>query len=326
MSLTRRMIFGAAVLGALSIVSTAQAQLYPNRVIRIVVPFPPGGLNDNVARIVQPFLQEELGQPVIIENRSGASGIVGTDFVAKSPPDGYTVAVVASSHSVTPATGVKLPYDTMYDLAAVGLLVRDPLLFIVGDAVPAKTLAEFVALAKSQPDKLNYSTPGTASQSHFVTELFDERAGIKMTEIPYRGGAPAMLALISGEAQFAVLSTQLSSPQVAAGKVRALASGGRMRDAHFPNVPTLAEAGFPGLEALQWVGMLAPAKTPKDIIAKLNAALQKTLARPDVISRFTAQGVTAASSSPEEFQTLIDTEVKQWIEVAQKSGTPAAGK
>lgn len=326
MSLTRRMIFGAAVLGALLIVSTAQAQPYPNRIIRIVVPFPPGGLNDNVARIVQPFLQEELGQAVIIENRSGASGIVGTDFVAKSPPDGYTVAVVASSHSVTPATGVKLPYDTVNDLAAVGLLVRDPLLFIVGDAVPAKTLAEFVALAKSQPGKLNYSTPGTASQSHFVTELFDERAGIKMTEIPYRGGAPAMLALISGDAQFAVLSTQLSSPQVAAGKVRALASGGRVRDAHFPNVPTLAEAGFPGLEALQWVGMLAPAKTPKDIIAKLNAALQKTLARPDVISRFTAQGVTAASSSPEEFQTLIETEVKQWTEVAQKSGTPAAGK
>lgn len=320
------MIFGAAVLGALSIVSTAQAQPYPNRVIRIVVPFPPGGLNDNVARIVQPFLQEELGQPVIIENRSGASGIVGTDVVAKSPPDGYTVAVVASSHSVTPATGVKLPYDTVNDLAAVGLLVRDPLLFIVGDAVPAKTLTEFVALAKSQPGKLNYSTPGTASQSHFVTELFDERAGIKMTEIPYRGGAPAMLALISGEAQFAVLSTQLSSPQVAAGKVRALASGGRVRDAHFPNVPTLSEAGFPGLEALQWVGMLAPAKTPKDIIAKLNAALQKTLARPDVVSRFSAQGVTAASSSAEEFQTLIETEVKQWIEVARKSGTSPAEK
>jgi tripartite-type tricarboxylate transporter receptor subunit TctC len=311
-------------MAALSCIVGAQAQPYPNRVIRIVVPFPPGGLNDNVARIIQPFLQEELGQPVIIENRSGASGIVGTDFVAKSAPDGYTVAVVASSHTVTPATGVKLPYDTVQDLAAVGLLVRDPFLFIVGDQVPAKTLAEFVALARSQPGKLNYSTPGSASQSRFVTELFDERADIKMTEIPYRGGAPAMLALISGEAQFAVLSTQLSAPQIAGGKVRALASGGRVRDAHFPNVPTLAEAGFPGLEALQWVGMLAPAKTPKDIIERLNTVLVKTLARPDVIERFTAQGVTAAASSPQEFQTLIETEVKQWIEVAQKSGTPAA--
>jgi tripartite-type tricarboxylate transporter receptor subunit TctC len=227
---------------------------------------------------------------------------------------------------VTPATNAKLPYDTVHDLAAVGLLMRDPLLFIVGDQVPARTLSEFVALARSQPGKLNYSTPGTASQSHFVTELFDERAGIKMTEIPYRGGAPAMLALLSGEAQFAVLSTQLSSPQIKAGKIRPLASGGRVRDGHFPDVPTLAESGFPGLEALQWVGMLAPAKTPKDVIAKLNGALQKVLARPDVVERFTAQGVTAASSSPEEFQTLIETEVKQWTEVAQKSGTSAADK
>ncbi len=314
-------ILGAVFLAALP---AALAQPYPNRVIRIIVPFPPGGLNDNVARIVQPFLQEELGQAVIIENRSGASGIVGTDLVAKSPPDGYTVAIVASSHSVSPATSAKLPYDTVQDLTAVSLLVRDPFLFIVGEQVPAKTLAEFVALAKSQPGKLNYSTPGTASQSHFVTELFDERAGIKMTEIPYRGGAPAMLALLSGEAQFAVLSTQLSSPQIAGGKVRALASGGRVRDTHFPNVPTLAESGFPGLEALQWVGMLAPAKTPKDVIAKLNGALQKILSRPDVAEKFTAQGVTAASSSPEEFQTLIETEVKQWLEVSQRTGPPPA--
>jgi tripartite-type tricarboxylate transporter receptor subunit TctC len=320
----RGFIFSATLVTALSCIAGAHAQPYPNHVIRIVVPFPAAGLNDNVARIIQPFLQEELGQPVIIENRSGASGIVGTDYVAKSPPDGYTVAVVASSHSVTPATNAKLPYDTVHDLAAVGLLVRDPFLFIVGDQVPTKTLAEFVALAKSQPGKLNYSTPGTASQTHFVVELFDELAGIKMIELPYRGGAPAMLALLSGEAQFSALSTQLSSPQIAAGKIRPLASGGRVRDKHFPNVPTLAESGFPGLEALQWVGMLAPAKTPKDAIAKLNSALQKVLARPDVVERFTAQGVTAASSTPEEFQTLIETEVKQWTEVAQENGAPAA--
>lgn len=326
MKLHKHLSFGIAamIFAALSVAASAQAQPYPSRVIRIIVPFPPGGLNDNVARIVQPFLQEELGQPIIIENRSGASGIVGTDLVAKSPPDGYTVAVVASSHSVSPATSAKLPYDTVRDLTAVSLLVRDPFVFIVGEQVPAKTMAEFVALAKSQPGKLNYSTPGTASQTHFVVELFNERAGIKMTEVPYRGGAPAMLALLSGEAQFSVLSTQLSSPQVAAGKVRALASGGRERDGHFPNVPTLAESGFPGLEALQWVGMLAPARTPKDIIAKLNGALQKILARPDVKEKFTAQGVTAASSSPEEFQTLIETEVKQWLEVSQRTGTPPA--
>jgi len=220
---------------------------------------------------------------------------------------------------VTPATGVKLPYDTVQDLAAVGLLVRDPFLFIVGDQVRQRRSPNSSRwpIATGQAE---LSTPGTASQSHFVTELFDERAGIKMTEIPYRGGAPAMLALMSGEAQFAVLSTQLSSPQIAGGKVRALASGGRLRDAHFPNVPTLAESGFPGLEALQWVGMLAP----QDTEGHHREAERRTGQNPGAARRdqpfHTAQGVTAASSSSEEFQTLIETEVKQWLEVSQKKG------
>jgi tripartite-type tricarboxylate transporter receptor subunit TctC len=272
---------------------------------------------------VQPYLQEELGQAVIVENRSGASGIVGTDAVAKAAPDGYTVAIVASSHAVTPATNSKLPYDTVHDLAAVSLLVRDPFLFVISATVPAKTLGEFVTLAKAQTGKFNYATPGTSSQSHFVNELFNERAGIKMTEIPYRGGAPAMLALIAGEAQFAVLSQQLSAPQITAGTIRAVASGGAKREPHYPDLPTLSEAGYPGLEALQWVGMLAPAKTPKEIIARLNTALRKILARPDVASKFEALSVTPASSSPEEFQALIETEVKQWIDVAQKAGMVA---
>jgi tripartite-type tricarboxylate transporter receptor subunit TctC len=316
------LIYAWAFCAALSITGV-QAQTYPNHVIRIVVPFPAGGLNDNVARILQPFLQEELGQPVIIENRSGASGIVGTDFVAKAAPDGYTLAVVASSHTVTPATNSKLPYDTVRDLTAVSLLVRDPFLFVISAKVPAKTMAEFVALAKAQGGKLNYATPGTSSQSHFVTELFDERAGIKMTEIPYRGGAPAMLALISGEAQFAVLSTQLSAPQITAGTIRPIASGGTKREARYPNVPTLSEAGYPGLEALQWVGMLAPAKTPKDVITRLNGAIRKILSRPDVAAKFEALSVTPASSTAEEFQSLIESEVKQWTEVAQKTGIVA---
>ena len=167
---------------------------YPNRVIRIIVPFPAGGLNDNVTRIIQPFLQEELGQPIIIENRTGASGIIGTDAVAKSAPDGYTLLVVASSHTISPVTNVKLPYDTERDFAPISILVRDPFLFVVGNSVPAKTLPEFIAFAKSQPDKINYATPGTASQSRLVTELLSQRAGIKMLEVPYRGGAPAVLA------------------------------------------------------------------------------------------------------------------------------------
>ena len=288
--------------------------------VRIIVPFSAGGLNDNVARVIQPSLQEELGQPVIIENRTGASGIVGTDAVAKAAPDGYTLLVVASSHTVSPATNAKLPYNTERDFAPISLLVRDPLLFVVGNSVHANTLSAFIALAKSEPGKINYATPGTASQSHLVTELLSQRAGIKMLEVPYRGGAPAMLALISGEVQFAVLSTQLSAPQIKSGKVRALASGGRMRDRNFPDLPTLNKSGFSGMEALQWVGILAPVGTPKDTILRLNSALRRILGKPDIVSKLAAQGMTAAASSPEEFQTLISSEIREWKDVAQKAG------
>ncbi len=273
-----------------------------------------------MARVIQPSLQEELGQPVIIENRTGASGIVGTDAVAKAAPDGYTLLVVASSHTVSPATNAKLPYNTERDFAPISLLVRDPLLFVVGYSVHANTLSAFIALAKSEPGKINYATPGTASQSHLVTELLSQRAGIKMLEVPYRGGAPAMLALISGEVQFAVLSTQLSAPQIKSGKVRALASGGRMRDRNFPDLPTLNESGFSGMEALQWVGILAPVGTPKDTILRLNSALRRILGKPDIVSKLAAQGMTAAASSPEEFQTLISSEIREWKDVAQKAG------
>jgi tripartite-type tricarboxylate transporter receptor subunit TctC len=312
------LVFFSAVVASLSVAGAASS--YPNRLIRIIIPFPAGGLNDNVARVIQPSLQEELGQSVIIENRTGASGIVGTDAVAKAAPDGYTLLVVASSHTVSPATNAKLPYNTERDFAPISLVVRDPLLFVVSNIVQAKTLSAFIALAKSEPGKINYATPGTASQSHLVTELLSQRAGIKMLEVPYRGGAPAMLALISGEVQFAVLSTQLSAPQIQSGKVRALASGGRMRDRNFLNLPTLNESGFPGMEALQWVGILAPVGTPKDTISRLNSALRRILGKPDIVSKLAAQGMTAAASSPEEFQTLISAEIREWKDVAQKAG------
>ena len=317
-SMLRVLVIFSAAVASLSVAGAAGS--YPNRLIRIIVPFPAGGLNDNVARVIQPSLQEELGQSVIIENRTGASGIVGTDAVAKAAPDGYTLLVVASSHTVSPATNAKLPYNTERDFAPISLVVRDPLLFVVSNIVQAKTLSAFIALAKSEPGKINYATPGTASQSHLVTELLSQRAGIKMLEVPYRGGAPAMLALISGEVQFAVLSTQLSAPQIQSGKVRALASGGRMRDRNFPDLPTLNESGFPGMEALQWVGILAPVGTPKDTILRLNSALRRILGKPDIVSKLAAQGMTAAASSPEEFQTLISAEIREWKDVAQKAG------
>jgi len=296
------------------------AQAYPAKPLKIIVPFAPGGVTDMVSRVMAQGLTAELGQAVIVENRAGASGIVGTDTVAKSARDGYTLLVVASSHTVSPATNAKLPYDTERDFAPISLVVRDPLLFVVGNTVPANTLSEFIALAKSQPAKINYATPGPASQSHLVTELFSQRAGIKMLEVPYRGGGPAMLALIAGEVQFAVLSTQLSAPHLQSGRVRAIASGGRTRDPHFPNLPTLNESGFPEMEALQWVGILAPAGMPNDIVTRLNAALRRILVKPDIVSKLAAQGMTAATSSPDEFKAMISAEIREWKDVAQKAG------
>jgi tripartite-type tricarboxylate transporter receptor subunit TctC len=310
----------AACAALLCIASGAQSETYPSQPIHVMVPFPPGGLNDNVTRIIQPYLQQKLGQTIVVENKPGASGMIGTEQVVRAPADGYTLLVVASSHTVAPATNAHMKFDTEHDLAAVSLLMRDPLLFVAGEKVPAKTMKEFVALAKKDPGKLTYATPGTDSQSHFVTELFDEHAGIKMLEVPYRGGAPAVLSLISGQTDFGVLSTQLSAPQIKAGKLRPLASGGKERLAQFPDVPTLAEAGYPKLEALQWVGLLAPAKTPKDIIAKLNSTLHDVLAMPEVKAKFEAQGITPVSSTPDEFQALIVREIKQWKEVAKTAG------
>lgn len=310
----------AAAVLSLPTAPAARADEFPSRVIHVVVPFPPGGLNDNVARIVQPYLQDKLGQTLIIDNRTGASGMIGSEAVAKAAPDGYTLLVVASSHTVIPATEKTMRYEADKSFAAIGLMIRDPLLFVVADEVPAKTLGEFVALAKKDPGKLNYATPGSSSQSHFVTELFDMKAGIKMTEVPYRGGAPAALSLIKGETQFAVLSTQLSAPQIKAGKIRAIASGGKTRSGHFPDLPTLSEAGYPGMEALQWVGMLAPAGTPAAIVAKLNKALNETLAMPEVERKLGATGMTAAQSTPEEFQALLTSEVQQWREVGKAAG------
>jgi tripartite-type tricarboxylate transporter receptor subunit TctC len=304
-----------ASLAALS--SAVAAENYPSRPIHVVVPFPPGGLNDTVVRIMQPYLQQKLGQPVIIDNRQGASGMIGTEQVAKAAPDGYTLLVVASSHTVSPATNAHMAFDTEHDLAAVSLLVRDPLMFVASAKLGTKTVADFIALAKSKPGKLNYGTPGNDSQSHFVTELFDQQAGISMVQVAYRGGAPMVLSLIAGETDFGVLSMQLSEPQIKAGKLIPLASGGKERSAQFPDVPTLAEAGYPQVEALQWVGMLAPAKTPAAVIGKLNAILREVLTSPDVQHKLAAQGTTAAPTSPEEFQNLISTEIRQWKEVAK---------
>jgi tripartite-type tricarboxylate transporter receptor subunit TctC len=306
----------AALVIALGAIA-ADAQTYPNRAVRLIVPFPPGGLNDTTARLLQPHLEKALGQPVIIDNRAAASGIVGTDAVAKAMPDGHTLLMVASSHTVVPATNAKLPYDAARDFAPIAMVGKNPLLFVINAKVPAKTLPEFIALAKANPGKFNYATPGAASQSHLVTELLAQRAGVTMQHIPYRGGAPAITSTMAGETEFVVISPLASLPHIEAGTLRALAAGSLQRDPQFPELPTVAESGFPNFEAIQWVGLLTTAGTPAAIVARLNAEVSRAIRDPDTIAKLAAQGVSPAGGTPTEFQALIETEIRNWTEVAR---------
>jgi tripartite-type tricarboxylate transporter receptor subunit TctC len=285
--------------------------------VRIVVPFPAGGLNDVVARIIQPHLEKAFGQPVIVDNRPGASGAVGADAVAKAPPDGHMLLVVASSYTVVPATNPKLPFNAERDLAGVAVVGRNPLLFVVGAKLPAKSLGEFVALAKAEPGRLNYSSPGAASQTHLVAELFSRTAGIKLQHIPYRGGAPAVMALVTGDAHFTAISPLVSMPQIQAGTLRAIAAGSLARDPQLPDLPTVAEQDFPGFEAIQWVGLLTTGGTPKAVIDRINAEVNRALRDPDVIAKLAAQGISPAGGRAEEFQALISREIRKWSETAR---------
>ena len=314
---------GLVALLAMFAAGPSMAQTYPTHPIRLIVPFPPGGLNDTAARLLQPYLEKSLGQPVVVENRAAASGIVGTESVAKAMPDGHTLLMVASSHTVIPATTAKLPYDAERDFAPIAIVGQNPYLFVVNSAVPAKTLGEFVTLAKASPGKLNYATPGAASQSQLITELFDQQAGIRMQHIPYRGGAPAVTATISGETQFAVISPLVSLAHIKAGTLRAIAAGSLARDPEFPDLPTVAEQGFPGFEAIQWVGLLTTAGTPRAIIERLNAEVHRATRDQDLIRKLGALGISPSGGTPEEFQARISREIRNWTEIAHAANIKA---
>jgi hypothetical protein len=318
-------------LGAGMILSTAlvaagagHAQDFPVKNITVIVPFPPGGINDAAVRILQPELEKRLGKSIIIDNRAGAGGAIGTQAVVRAAPDGYTLLAVASSHAVAPAVNPNLSYDTVKDLAPIVMIARDPMLFLVNGKVPAKDLREFVALAKSKPGVLNYSSPGFGSQTQFITELFKSKAGVQIQHVPFRGGAPALQAVIAGEVDFSVLSGQVSLPHIESGSIRAIALGGAVRDPRVPNAPTVAEEGFKDVEAIQWIGLLAPAKTPEPIIARLNSVVNEALADKNVRDKLAIQGMTGLGGKPEVLGTAIETEVKLWKEIARSTSMKLA--
>jgi len=308
------------LLVALASLFAMAAQAQSSGIIRIIVPFAPGGINDTAARLLQPYLEKALGQTVIVDNKPGATGIVGTDAVARAAPDGRTLVMVASSFTALPASTAKLPYDSLRDLTAVALVGQNPLLFIVNPKVKATTLGEFVALAKEKAGKLNYATPGAAGQNHLVAELFSQRAGIKMEQVPYRGGTPAVQAVIAGDVEFTVLSPLVSLPQIAAGHLRPLAVTSLARDPQLPDVPTVAEQGFPNFEATQWVGLLTAARTPPDVVARLNAEVNKALQDKDLIAKLAQLGMSPGHSTSAEYGARIAREIASWQEVARAAG------
>ena len=312
------------VLGLVAVLAApACAQTWPTRPIHLIVPFAAGGANDIVARLIQPDLERALGQPVIIENKPAASGTVGTDQVAKAPPDGYSLLMAFTTHTVNPAVNAKLPYDTERDLAPIVLIGKSPLLFIVNPTVPAKTLGAFVALAKENPGKFNYGTPGAASQAHLLVALWSKLAGIEMQHVPYRGGAPAVLGTVTGEVQLTLMSPIASLAQINAGTLRPLATGSAERDRHFPDLPTIAESGFPGFEAVAWVGLFTTAGTPDEIVGRLNAEVNRIIRLPGIAMKFDEQGMTPEGGSAPDFGAFISRELRRWKDAARAANVSA---
>ena len=307
----------AALALAVLLAAPAKAADYPERPIKLIVPTAPGGINDIVARIIQPGLTAALKQPIVIENKPGANNIIGTDYVAKSAPDGYTLVVVPASHSVNPAVQTKMPFDTEKDLTPIILVGKNAMMFLINPQVPTTSLRDFAALAKANPNKFSFATPGVASQAHLVIAQWETMAGTEATHIPYRGGAPATLATIGGETQFTVMSSVLAAPQVEAGKLRALAIGSQQRDPHFPDVPTLGEAGYPGLDAVTWVGLFAPAGTPRSIIGRLNSEIDRIIHEPDIAAKLGKQGIAVVGGRPETLGRLVADEIVRWTAVAR---------
>jgi tripartite-type tricarboxylate transporter receptor subunit TctC len=310
----------AAVLLAAPIATPGSAQDYPSRPVRIVVPFGAGGPADVTARQIGNILQESFGQPFVVENRTGAGGVIGTVEAAKSSPDGYTLLMMSNTQTANESllTPVQRKYELMRDLAPIAPVNSSDLVIVVHPEVQAKTLAEFIALAKAQPGKLNYASSGQGTPYHMAGELFKAMAGIDVVHVPYRNSGEARSGVIGGQVQMMIDAVTAMAPNVAENQVRALATTGKSRSSVLANVPTAGEAGVPGYEATIWLGLMAPAGTPKPIIDKLNAAVNAAIKRPEVVKQWTTQGAVAMSMTPEEFDKFLRGDIVKWADVVKK--------
>lgn len=313
----RRMLL--AVL-AMSVIGTAAHAQYPERPVKLIVPYAPGGSADIVARMIGDEWAKALGKPVVIENRGGAGGNVGVDAVAKSAPDGYTIGLQTVSLAINPALFAHMPYDTLKDLAPIGMVASSQHVLVVNNEVPAKSVRELIALAKKEPGKLSYGSAGPGSTFHMAAELFKAVAGVDIAHIPYRGGGPALIDTISGQVQLCFPVLSAARGQVQAGKIRALGVTGPKRSPLMPDVPTIAEAGLPDYSFETWFMVFAPANTPQPVIDTLNRTLNQVLASAATADRMTREGFEAMPSSPADARARLEREMPQWKKLVKESG------
>jgi tripartite-type tricarboxylate transporter receptor subunit TctC len=311
----------AACAHACATLAFAQAPAYPSKPVRLVIAFPAGGPADFFGRVISQKLSEALGQQVVVENRSGAAGILATEFVAKAPPDGYTVYLASSGVlALHVSLYEKLPYDIVRDFAPVTLAVTVPELLVVHPSLPTKTAKEFAALAKARPNQLTYASTGAGSMPHLAFESFKIAAGVSILHVPYKGAAPAVTDLLGGHVQASILDVPVLLPHVKAGKFRALAIATAKRAPTLPDVPTMSEAGYPAVNADNWYGVVVAAATPKDVLSKLHGAFVAALQAPETRQRLASQGAEAVSSSPQEFAAYMRNETEKWSKVTKAAG------
>jgi tripartite-type tricarboxylate transporter receptor subunit TctC len=307
----------------LSCAHAADTGPYPAKPIRLIVPFAPAGSADALARTIQPALSEALGQTLVIDNRPGASSTIGTDMAAKAAPDGYTLVLVTTTHTVNPSLIAKLPFDTVKDFAPVSLVVSQPNILVVHPSVVAKSVKELVAMAKAKPGGMNFASGGNGSSPHLSGELFNIVAGTRITHIPYKGSGPGVTDLLGGHVQMMFAGPLALEQHIKSGRLRPLALADKRRSTILPDVPTMAEAGFPGVETGTWYGILAPARTPPAVVAHVQREIVRILQAADLKTRILNQGVDIVASSPADFEKFIIAEVAKWSRVVKAAGVRA---
>ncbi|HEY6993207.1 MAG TPA: tripartite tricarboxylate transporter substrate binding protein [Xanthobacteraceae bacterium] len=312
-----------AAAGLLLALSTAvAAQGYPTKPVRLIIPFPPGGSNDVVGRMIATQLSERLGKQVVVDNRGGAGGVIGTEITANAPKDGYTLQIISLAHAVNPWL-YKLPYDPIKSFTPISILASGPNVLAINPSLPVNSVSELVALAKQKPGELQYASAGVGSFQHLGGELFKLEAGVDMLHVPFKGGGPAMIDVIGGHTKLLFSSLVQTTPHIRSGKLKPLGTGGSKRNAVLPDVPTIAEAGVPGYEAVNWWGVVAPAGTPAPVVARLHAAIGEVQASADVQKQFSSEGAEIVQMSSAEFAAFIEKEMKKWERVVKQGGIKA---